>query len=295
MSEAEALHAHLQDGVGSVCRAWAVIRKDGTKFGFTDHDRALAFDGYEFKADTGLSAKALQQATGLSVDNTEAMGALSDAAIREEDIAAGRFDGADVIAWLVNWSDVSARRIMFRGTIGELRRGGGAFHAELRGLTEALGRPIGRVYQKPCSAVLGGRGCSFDLETPGYFYEAPVARVEDNRVFSFEGATEFESDWFQRGRLEVVTGAATGLTGSIKRDRFSSDGFRDLEIWEPLRATIAPGDIVRVSAGCDKRMETCRLKFNNLMNYQGFPDIPEEDWVTVYPTHAKKQNGGSRR
>ncbi len=295
MSGAEALHAHLQDGVGSVCRAWAVIRKDGTQFGFTDHDRSLEFEGFEFKADTGLSAKALQQATGLSVDNTEAMGGLSDAAIREEDIAAGRFDGAEVIAWLVNWQNVEARRIMFRGSIGELRRGGGAFHAELRGLTEALSRPIGRVYQKPCSAVLGGRGCTFDLETPGYFYEAPVDRIDDNRIFGFDGMSEFETDWFQRGRLEIMSGPAKGLYGSVKRDRFASVDQRNIEIWEPLRATPEVGDIVRITAGCDKRMDTRRFKFNNIVNFQGFPDIPEEDWVTVYPTHAKKQNGGSRR
>ena len=75
----------------------------------------------------------MQQSTGLSVDNTEALGALSDAAIREADIEAGRYDGAEVRAWLVNWADVSARQLQFRGSIGELRRAGGAFEAELRG------------------------------------------------------------------------------------------------------------------------------------------------------------------
>lgn len=295
MPTAQALHTHLQAGVASVCRAWSVTRKDGVQFGFTDHDCDLSFDGYTFKADSGLSAKALQQATGLSVDNTEAMGALSDASIREEDIAAGRFDGAEVTAWLVNWADVEARRVMFRGSIGEMRRGGGAFHAELRGLTEALGRPIGRGYQKPCSAVLGDRNCQFDLDTPGYFAEVPVLATAENRVFEFEGLAGFDPDWFQRGRLEIISGAAAGLTGAIKRDRFSSGVPRRVEIWEPLRAMVAAGDVIRLVAGCDKRMESCRVKFSNLLNFQGFPDIPEDDWVTVHPTLAKKQNGGSRR
>lgn len=295
MPTAEALHTHLQGGVTSVCRAWSVTRKDGIQFGFTDHDRDIGFAGITFKADSGLSAKALQQATGLSVDNTEAMGALSDAAIREEDIAAGRFDGAEVTAWLVNWADVNARRMMFRGSIGELRRGGGAFHAELRGLTEALGRPIGRGYQKPCSAILGDSKCGFDLETPGFFVEAPVVATTENRVFEFEGLAAFAPDWFQRGRLEIINGSAAGLTGTIKRDRFSPTATRSMEIWEPLRAQVEAGDVIRLVAGCDKRMETCRVKFGNILNYQGFPDIPEDDWVTVHPTQAKKQNGGSRR
>lgn len=295
MPHSEALHAHLQNGVTTVARAWSVTRKDGVQFGFTDHDADLSFDGLIFKAGSGLSAKALQQATGLSVDNTEAMGALSDAAIRDEDIAAGRFDGAEVTAWMVNWADVTARRVMFRGSIGELRRGGGAFHAELRGLTEALGRPIGRGYQKPCSAIVGDRFCGFDLETPGFFYEGAVVATGENRWFDFEGLAGFDPDWFQRGRLEIVTGDAAGLTGAIKRDRWKSGSLRRIEIWEPLRAAVAAGNLIRLVAGCDKRLDTCRIKFNNILNYQGFPDIPEDDWVTVHPTQAKKHNGGSRR
>ena len=83
---------HLASGLTTVCRCWSILRTDGTEFGFTDHDCDLAFDGVTYRANTGLSALAVQQSTGLSVDNTEAIGALSDAAIRQEDIEAGRFD-----------------------------------------------------------------------------------------------------------------------------------------------------------------------------------------------------------
>ncbi|CUH80199.1 DUF2163 domain-containing protein [Tropicibacter naphthalenivorans] len=291
---AQGLHDHLATGTTSVCRAWAVTCRDGAVYGFTDHDRDLTFDGVTFKADTGLTAKALQQATGLSVDNTEAMGGLSDAAIREEDIAAGRYDGAEVTSWLVNWQDVTARRVMFRGTIGEITRGAGAFHAELRGLTEALNRPVGRVFQQPCSAVLGDASCQFDTSQNGYVFEGPLQEVLENRVFRFGALPAFEAEWFMRGRLEVLSGAAAGLSAIIKRDR-EVDGERGLEVWEPLRATPEVGDTVRVIAGCDKRFETCRLKFNNLVNFQGFPDIPEDDWMTVHPTASKSLSGGSRR
>lgn len=295
MANAAALHAHLGAGFTTVARAWAVTRTDGTVMGFTDHDRDLSFDGLTFKADTGLSARALQQATGLSVDNTEAMGGLSADAVTEEDIAAGRYDGAEVTAWLVNWADVTERRIMFRGHIGEIRRGAGAFHAELRGLTETLNRPVGRVFQKPCGAVLGDSGCRFDLSTPGYGHEAPVTLAAEGRVFGFGPLPGFEPGWFQRGVLSVKTGAAAGLSGAIKRDRIDPTGARIFELWEPLRAPIAVGDTVKITAGCDKRFATCRLKFNNALNFQGFPDVPEEDWIMVHPSHAKTLGGGSRR
>ncbi len=290
----EGFRAHVESGLTTLCRCWAITRRDGVVHGFTDHDLPLSFEGIVFGASTGMSAMALQQATGLAVDNTEAVGALSDAAISEADIEAGRFDGADVRAWLVNWADVDVRWLQFRGSVGELRRAGGAFHAELRGLTEALNRPVGRVYQRPCTAVLGDGDCRFDLGTDGYFSDETVESVEDGRIFRWADLAGFEPGWFTRGRLDVLDGPAAGLWGSIKRDGFE-DGERVVQLWEPLRGAVASGDLVKLVAGCDKRLETCRLKFNNILNFQGFPDIPGDDWLMAMPKQNGTNSGGSLR
>lgn len=287
----EGLWAHLRGGASEVARCWRVTRADGVRLGFTDHDVALEFEGTTFKADSGLSAAALSQTTGLSVDNTEAVGALSDAAITEEDILAGRFDGAVVEAWLVNWSAPENRVLQFKGSFGELERQGGAFQVELRGLAEPMNRPEGRLYQKPCPAILGDAACGFDLATPGYAHEGAVSGIAEDRVLIFDALDAFAPRWFERGRLSVLSGAAQGLVGVIKNDRFA-DGARRVELWEAMRAEIAPGDTVRLEAGCDKRLETCRLKFANLLNFQGFPDIPGEDWVMAYPGRGSAPSGG---
>lgn len=291
----EELHSHLAGGLTTVARAWEIRRSDGVRLGFTDHDCDLAFDGQTFRADSGMTARALSQATGLSVDNSEAMGAIRSDSVTEEDIAAGRYDGAEVVCWLVNWADVDARRIMFRGSIGEIRRGNGAFQAELRGLSETLNRPVGRVFQKPCTAVLGDAACGFDVTASGYSFEAPVVDVEENRMFRFGDLSGYSVGWFQRGKLDVLTGVAQGLSAAIKRDHLRADGNRAIEIWEPLRANPQAGDLVRITAGCDKRFATCRLKFGNHMNFRGFPDLPEEDWISVHPSQARTHSGGSRR
>lgn len=289
-----AFQDHLDLGVTTLARCWAVVRRDGTTFGFTDHDRTLSFDGITFKADAGLTARAITAATGLNVDNSEAMGALSDAAITESDIEAGRFDGAEVRAWLVNWADVDLRAMRFAGTLGELRRAGGAFHAELRGLTELLNQPQGRVYQTLCAAILGDGKCRFDLGIDGFVIEVAMQTLEEGRRFIFEDMNTFEPAWFERGRLRVLSGQAEGLIGSIKRDRFIGNA-RHIEVWEAFRTPIAQGDIIRLEAGCDKRSETCRLKFNNFVNFQGFPDIPGDDWLAQSPVSATQTSGGSLR
>ena len=290
-----AFEAHLATGLTNVCRCWAVIRRDGVTYGFTDHDLPLEFEGLIYRADSGMSAKALVQSTGLSVDNTESMGVLTDGSITEADIDAGRFDGAQVLHWLVNWRDVSQRLLRFRGSIGEIRRGAGAFYADLRGLTEGLNQPQGRVFQRPCAAVLGDNECRFNLSTVGYFEERPVEGVERGQVFSFGFMELFDARWFERGRMRVLTGPGAGLVGVVKHDQYAAGGARVIELWEPLRALIAPGDVIRLEAGCDKRSETCRLKFNNYLNFRGFPDIPGEDWLMSVPTGQGDESGGSLR
>lgn len=286
------LQAHLDTGATTLCRCWKLTRRDGEVRGFTDHDRDLAFDGVTFLADTGLDAAALQQTTGLSVDNSQAVGALSDFGLVEADILAGKYDAAEVLAWLVNWNDVGQKVLQFRGTLGEIRRSGAVFEAELRGLTEVLNRAQGRAYHRKCSAVLGDKCCGFDLSGAGYFTEIAVEGGNRRGEFAFAALTDFDAGWFAGGTLRVLSGAAQGVSRMIKQDRFL-DGERRIALWQGLPVPALAGDLVRLEAGCDKRVETCRLKFHNFLNYRGFPHIPGEDWAMSYPTQAGINDGGS--
>ena len=49
-------------------------------------------------------------------------------------------------------------------------------------------------------------------------------------------------------------------------------------------------------ATCDKRWPTCTGTFGNGANFQGFPDIPGDDFLTVYAgADGGARDGGSRR
>lgn len=283
---------HLRTGATSLCRCWRIGRLDGRVHGFTDHDEPLSFGGTDFLPNDGLTSKAVEQSTGLSVDNSEALGVLSSAGVTEEAIAAGRFDGAAVAAWLVNWSDPSERQIIFRGEIGEIQRSAGSFKAELRGLTEALHQPQGRTYQASCPAILGDADCRVDLGDPRYSLETEIRGTRDGRYVDLETLAEFGDRWFERGRLHVLSGASAGDVRSIKNDR-KSGGVRTLELWESLRGGIEVGDRVRVEAGCDKRFTTCQAKFANAVNFRGFPHLPGEDFLMAYPKKGQSKPAGA--
>lgn len=286
------LLAHLATGTTTVCQCWTVKRKDGLVLGFTDHDRDLSFDGITFKAASGMTARALQHSNGLAVDNTEALGALSDASVSETDLLAGRFDGADVQNWVVNWLDLTQRLVQFRGVFGEVARSGGGFRAELRGLSETLNQVQGLAYQKTCAAVLGDSRCGFNLDQPGFALSATIARIDSPGVYRIAPQVGIADGWFQRGRVEVTSGLAIGLVGLVKFDR--ADGTsRRLDLWVDFPVAPAVGDTVRLEPGCDKLAATCQGKFNNFRSFRGFPHIPGEDWMTSYPISGKTNDGGS--
>ena len=99
------LQSHLATGATTLAWCWRVTRNDGTAFGFTDHDRDLAFDGTTFEAATGFTASEIKDALGLSVDNLEVSSALKSDRLNEDDLAAGLYDDAAVEIWRANWAD----------------------------------------------------------------------------------------------------------------------------------------------------------------------------------------------
>lgn len=294
MSSKDALIEHLLTAATTTCHAWSVVRKDGQSYGFTDHDSDLAFDGMVFKADSGLTAAALQFNSGLAVDNTEVSGALSADGLTEVDLAAGRYDGAGVTTWIVNWADVDQRVIRFRGIFGEIQRGPGSFTVELRSLSDLLNQQKGRVYQANCAAVLGDAECRFDLDQPGFTLEASIQGFGVAGEYILKAQPGYPTQWFERGRVTVTSGHATGVQAIVKFDRDAGDR-RTVTLWVDFDMTPEVGDLITLQAGCDKLAETCRTKFANFLNYRGFPNVPSTDWVASYPVSSQRNDGGSRQ
>ena len=284
--------AHLATGITTVCRCWSLVRRDGVTFGFTDHDRNLTFAGITFSAHSGLTAQTVQQSSGLAVDNTEALGVLSGVSVSDEDVEAGRFDGAAVTAYLVNWQDLDQRVVLFKGQIGEITRAGGAFRAELRGIADQLNQSRGTFYEPNTVGALGAADCGLDLTGPEFTTEALIEEVIGDGRYAVSELPDYDAGWFELGAFEMLSGAAIGQTSVVKNDRVTPDR-REIHLWEDVRADLSVGDRVKLTAGCDGSLETFRDKFDALLDYRGFPHIPGEDWLVSYPVSGSNTSGGS--
>ncbi len=60
-----------------------------------------------------------------------------------------------------------------------------------------------------------------------------------------------------------------------------TSGADTFELVLPMRNTIQVGDTYSVYPGCDKNWETCKTKFDNMMNFRGEPFIPQEQSVAI--------------
>lgn len=286
------LQAKLDLGATTLCRCWLVELKDGSPLGFTDHDNDLVVAGQLYEAHGGMDASALEASTGLAVDNSSAVGVLSSHSIDAESLRAGKFDNATITIRLVDWSDPLLHVTVFSGFLGEIKSGPVDFEVELRGLSELMNRKLGRSFVPSCDRVLGDSACGFDLTKQGYFVDASIESLVGNRTVFVSGINGFAENWFGHGRIDWVTGLNVGTASAIKQDR-NENGMRRIELWQEARRNIQPGDTIRMVAGCDKSFGCCRDKFQNSIEFRGFPQMPGEDFVSAYPVAGQGNNGGS--
>jgi uncharacterized phage protein (TIGR02218 family) len=286
------LQAQFDSGVTTLCHCWKLTRRDHVVQGFTDHDDDLVIDGVTYCAGTGFTSSEASSRFDLSVDGAEIAGALSDDALKESDLAAGRYDAASVETWLVDWSDVSLRVLTARSTLGEVKREGQAFSAELRGLADSLSQESGRLFTARCSADLGDMHCKFDLVAAGLQGAGSVTSIESTSTIVAAGLDTFSEGVFTGGKLTWTSGANDGLSVEIKEHRMAS-GHARLSLWQAMPELLASGNAFAVTAGCDKRFATCRERFNNVINFRGFPHIPGNDFVIAAPDAGAGNDGKS--
>ncbi|MEZ5776017.1 MAG: DUF2163 domain-containing protein [Hyphomicrobiaceae bacterium] len=286
----EDMQAHLDTGATTLCWCWRITRNDGVRLGFTDHDRDLDFDGTVFEAATGFTATEARRTVGLNVDNSEVDGALVSERLSAADLDRGLFDSAAVEVFRVNWHEPAQRLRVRVATIGEVRRSGAAFSAELRGMAHELQQPIGRSFQRACDADLGDGRCGIDITLAAWSATGTVTTVADWRRFHVSGLGGHASGLFAQGRLAWLTGENAGSAQEVRHHTLGD--VVAIELWlRPPRA-IAIGDSFHVTAGCDKSAETCRKRFANLVNFRGFPHIPGTDYVISYPSRGGGNTGG---
>lgn len=157
-------------------------------------------------------------------------------------------------------------RTEWKGRLAGLKPDGATIKMIFESIFTSLRRAgLRRRFQRTCPHVLYGRGCNLDRED---FKESLAITVINGNVLTVPGADAFADGWFRQGFVK-------GTDGVI---RFISAHVGDqITLIRPLASlTIGSHDFY---LGCDRLKETCKNKFDNILNNGSFPWLPTKNPV----------------
>lgn len=272
-----ALLNHLAGSVTTIAHCLKLTRRDGVVMGFTDYTDDILFDGVTYEAGAGANLSALSGSSDLSVDNADITTVLDSEKITSADILAGLYSMAGWELFMLNYADLTMGKLdLSRGWIGEVDYGVVQCKAEARSLYDSLSQYIVELVSPDCQADLGDARCKIDLTS--YTVTGAVGTVISDQAFT--DATRGEADgWFTGGKLTWTSGANAGKAIEVKKFAAADKSFI---LFAPMPNAIQAGDQYSVYAGCDKTRDTCKAKFNNIVNFRGFPDLPGTKGLMQY-------------
>ena len=273
------LQQSLEDG--KLCYIIKITLTNGTVFAYTNHDRPLIVDSTTYKPGAGLTRMLLTATSTGEVSNQDVQAAWN-IDINEDDAHNGLYDDALVVFSWASWDHPEYGSLeIFRGNIALLTWTINGFVAEIHNAIRKLDNTIGSLVTPDCRHRLGETtnenkatpgGCNVSLTS--YTFTGTVsATLSDRRKFVFTGLASAQPDgYFSIGVLTFTSGANNNMIYDVKIHTVDTYGSQ-IEFYIPSIESISPGDTFSVVAGCDKSRATCHTKFNNTVNFGGFPDI----------------------
>jgi uncharacterized phage protein (TIGR02218 family) len=195
--------------------------------------------------------------------------------------SSGLFDGAIiyVLRYIYSQPQNCAGIVKeFVGWIGQIKASRTKIEIEINSIFhQANLRMPKRPYAPPCSHALFDAGCGVNQAQ----YTVPNQTVNavdvtyPQQIVRFGLTVGVPAGYFQLGTILFRTGLNTGLMRTVKIDA-SNGGAGVVVLESTLPNTPQIGDVLALTAGCDKLLSTCVSKFNNFYNFNGFPFIPGE-------------------
>ncbi|WP_404482689.1 DUF2163 domain-containing protein [Novosphingobium sp. BL-52-GroH] len=259
----------------TVATFWRILRRDGVTLGFTTHDRDLWLDGVLHRASPGMVPSSIRKSADFEPDSAEVRGSITHEAIASDDLASGRFDGAQVRIGLVDWES-GEREVLYAGTVGTVTEEDGAFSAELVSRKAELWRdPIPRT-SPACRAAFCGPGCN--LNPQAFTRQVHLASADPlANAVTFAGVPE--AALHAGGTVRWLDGPQAGVVMGV----MGPDAAGGLVLDVPIDEAIPAGTPALLREGCDRTLGTCATRFGNAVNFRGEPYLPGNDMLTRYP------------
>ena len=267
------VHSGLMQDIldGCIINCIKLTLLDGTEYGYTDYKSEIPVEGLVYVPSPGLQKVSMNLTANAEVSNQKFGSGWVEAP--EEDLRGGKFDSATIEVSWASWKNPSyGRLVVFTGQIGEVTWSEEGFEATVVSYMKNLSVNIGNVFTANCrhtlfsGASLGNCGyCGVDKAS--FTSTGSVTAVATNKwVFTISNSQA--DTFYSNGLIKFTSGYNAGLSAVIK-----SHASNQVTLMLPTAFSIQVGDTFEIQAGCDKTLDTCKTKFNNVLNYGGFPHI----------------------
>lgn len=156
---------------------------------------------------------------------------------------------------------------VFSGRVAEIDFGRSAVTINMNDPRELLAIDYPRnLYSASCRYALFDSQCS--LSSSPFALNTTITSVTSQSNFA-GNYSDPPANYYALGNVVFKSGLNAGLRMMV---RSSATSF--VTLLAPMPFTIEPGDAITLFPGCDKTQATCQNKFNNLLNFGGFPYIP---------------------
>jgi uncharacterized phage protein (TIGR02218 family) len=250
-----------------------IVPKTGATIRLTHHPRDLTMSnatvyvsaaGYDF---TGYSASSRLSASVIDIEGIAGL-----AGINKDGIGSGLFDGARCYLFATNWNTpVEDYEPMVAGILGKTTLEDDKYRIEEMALVDALNQTVGKTYTAACHKVLGGQeyaGCMVALGP--LTVTGTITNLTSSSVFRDSARAE-ALDYFATGTIKFTSGLNAALK-PLEIKSYAANG--TITTYEPFYYAVGVGDAYTMIPGCRKRLADCRDKFNNVINFGGFPNVP---------------------
>lgn len=255
-----------------------IVPQWGPSIYLTDHPRDLVIGANTYKTDSGYQFSGQASESSMAPGVMDLDGIAGIAGIDRNKIVSGVFDNARVYAFATTWrSPVVDEEPLGVAIMGKTTVKDNRYTAELMMLVDALNQSVGQTYTATCPKAFGGTeyaGCAVALGP--ITVTGTITGVTSNSVFRDSARAE-AADYFGEGTIAFTTGANAGLK-PLEIKSHAADG--TITTHEAFHYGVAVGDAYTLIPGCRKRLEDCRDKWNNILNFGGFSFVPTKSVYT---------------
>lgn len=296
------LHTHRAGSTTTVCLFGKIVPVDywggeSQAVGFTNNTRDTTLPAHGdliFRSAPGITPSVVEIILGTESTNMENVLQFDVEGITEEDIEAGKWNGAEIELWLMNWAVPEMGELVVASHIfSEIRNFGTFFKVETEGKNSLLQNQFGNVTQRLCRiAKVATETCQLDLDgttSDGFKILNTLeidSIVDEYHIVLVRDANNVPDDFYNNGEMTVSAGVFEGLSREVKVGTGKDTDYIHVILKRPFPAGVLQvGNNVDMLIGDDKTLERCHY-LGQVINRKGFDWIMSVEKLNQFPTAA---------